>query len=217
LLVDAAQTLGHLPVDVRAMNIDLLAFPGHKGLLGPLGTGGLYLRPGLEKIVEPIREGGTGSRSEEDVQPDILPDRYEPGSHNAIGLIGLSEGVQWILDRGIDALWMHERRLMEIMLEAFVELPGLRLLGPQTMIGRCGVFSVIDDVLEPAELAAVLEDRFGILTRPGLHCAPHAHTLMDSAQFGGATRFSLGPFLTERDAEAAVEAVSEICLAHQNV
>jgi len=99
-LVDAAQTLGHYPVNVEADFIDLLAFPGHKGLLGPLGTGGLWIRPGIEKRMTTVREGGTGSVSEADTQPDFLPDRFEPGSHNAIGIIGLSAGVQWILDRG---------------------------------------------------------------------------------------------------------------------
>ncbi|MGA2441130.1 MAG: aminotransferase class V-fold PLP-dependent enzyme, partial [Tepidisphaeraceae bacterium] len=100
LLVDAAQSAGHWPIDVQADCIDLLAAPGHKGLLGPLGTGFLYVRPGMEKVLRPIKEGGTGSVSESDRQPDFLPDKYEPGSHNAIGIIGLSEGVNWILDQG---------------------------------------------------------------------------------------------------------------------
>ena len=107
-LVDAAQTLGHVPLDVEADGIDLLAFPGHKGLHGPLGTGGLWIRPGLEQSMRPIREGGTGSVSERDTQPDFLPDRFEAGSHNAIGIIGLSEGVAWVLEQTVAKLWRRE-------------------------------------------------------------------------------------------------------------
>jgi len=215
-LVDAAQTLGHLPIDVQADGIDLLAFPGHKGLLGPLGTGGLYIRPGIEKRLRTIREGGTGSASERDVQPDFMPDRFECGSHNAIGIIGLSEGVQWILDRGVDTLWEHERGLMAAMLGGLTEElapPGLTLIGPKTMKSRCGVFSVrVDGFDHPQQLADLLERDFGILTRAGIHCAPLAHQTFGTHATGGATRFSFGPFLTVRDVQYACDALGEICM-----
>src|SRR5690606_24394224 len=107
-IVDAAQSAGHLPIDVQADGIDLLAAPGHKALFGPLGTGFLYIRPGIEKRLRTIREGGTGSVSEQPTQPDFMPDKYEPGSHNAIGIIGLSEGVKWVLDQGIEKLAQDE-------------------------------------------------------------------------------------------------------------
>jgi len=213
-LVDGAQSVGHMPVDVEALGIDLLAFPGHKGLLGPLGTGGLYIRPGLEAIIEPLREGGTGSRSEEDVQPTTLPDRYEPGSHNAIGIIGLGAAVGWILERGVDTLWAHERALIEQMVDGLAGTPGLRVLGPQTAEGRCGVFAVVIDGLEASELAAILEDRYGILTRPGLHCAPHAHRTLATLDAGGATRLSLGPFLDDTHVDRAIDALNEVARAH---
>lgn len=213
LLVDAAQTLGHVPIDVQVMNIDLLAFPGHKGLLGPLGTGGLYLRPGMEQLISTVREGGTGSVSERDTQPDFLPDKYEPGSHNALGIIGLAEGLRWILERGVDQLWEHERNLVEIMLEGLGELPGFRVLGPQTVENRCGVFSIVADGFAPAEMAALLEDQFGVLTRPGLHCAPRAHRTFGTHETGGSTRLSLGPFLTEDDVRYAARAVADITSA----
>src|SRR6185312_1322257 len=106
-LVDAAQTAGHLPIDVREMSCDLLACPGHKGLLGPLGTGILYVRPGVEQHLSSFRQGGTGTRSEEDVQPETLPDKYESGNHNASGLIGLEAGAAWLLDRGVSAVHDH--------------------------------------------------------------------------------------------------------------
>ncbi len=222
LLVDAAQTIGHLPIDVQSMGIDLLAFPGHKGLLGPLGTGGLYIRPGLERRLRPVRWGGTGSVSESDRQPETMPDRYEPGSHNAIGLIGLSEGVGWLLERGVDRLWAHEREMIEVFLRGLRQsdgtmLPGLRLLGPPTVHERVGVFSVTVDGLAPDELSRRLEDDFGVLTRSGLHCAPLAHgtfgTTPDDVgkQQAGATRFSLGPFIQTEQVRYATDALAHVC------
>ena len=216
-LVDAAQTLGHRPVDVSTMNIDLLAFPGHKGLLGPLGTGGLYIAPGLEHVIEPIRVGGTGSSSEHDTQPDFMPDRFEPGSHNAIGLAGLDAALGWLLERGIETLWHEERQLIERMDRGLEGIDGLHVLGGHGG-DRCGVFAVTigtaDDGpagrLEPEALAAVLEDRFGILTRAGLHCAPRAHAHFGTDETGGAVRLSLGPFLHHDDVDRVIHALEAI-------
>ena len=212
LLLDAAQSLGHVPVDVRALGVDLLAFPGHKGLLGPLGTGGLYIRPGLEAQLAPVREGGTGSLSERDEQPTTMPDRYEPGSHNTIGLVGLSEGVAWVLDRGIDRLRAHEERLMQLMLESLPgEDDGLRLLGTGQIDRRVGVFSFVHESLDATTLAALLEQRAGVLARAGLHCAPRAHGSFGTLTTGGACRLSVGPFTTEADCRVACEALHSIC------
>jgi cysteine desulfurase / selenocysteine lyase len=211
-LVDAAQSLGHIPVDVRAMNIDLLAMPGHKGLLGPLGTGALYIRPGLESRLLPLREGGTGSRSEIETQPDTLPDKYEPGSQNAVGIVGLSEALAWIFQRG-GAHFDHERSLIRLMLDQLLPLEdrGLRLLGPRHAPARVGVFSLIHDSLSAHELAILLEQR-GILGRAGLHCAPRAHALLGTRD-GGAFRLSVGPFLTADDIREARDALAEVCRA----
>jgi cysteine desulfurase family protein len=217
-LVDGAQTVGHVPVDVRADGIDLLAFPGHKGLLGPLGTGALYIRPGVENHIQTIREGGTGSVSERDVQPDFMPDRFECGSHNAIGIIGLSEGVKWVLDQGIDKLWAHERELVRAMIEGLTDtgaMPGLRYFGPQGVKDRCGVFSVrIEGVDQPQALSDLLEQRYGILTRSGIHCAPLAHMTFGTHAVAGMTRFSFGPFLNKRDVKYACDALGQICFEH---
>lgn len=217
-LVDAAQTLGHVPLDVQRDCIDLLAFPGHKGLLGPLGTGGLYIRPGVERRLHTCREGGTGSVSESDVQPDFLPDRFEPGSHNAIGIIGLSEAVQWILDQTVDQLWRHEQDLIRVMIDGLSEtgqMPGLTYLGPQGVRDRCGVFSVrIEGFDNPQELSDLLEREYGILTRSGIHCAPLAHQTLGTYAGGGATRFSFGPFLTKQDVKYACDALGQVCLRH---
>jgi selenocysteine lyase/cysteine desulfurase len=214
-LVDAAQSLGHVPLNVTDDMIDLLAFPGHKGLLGPLGTGALYIRPGVEKQMATVREGGTGSISEQDVQPEFMPDRFEPGSHNAIGLIGLSAGVQWLLDQGIDKLWAHEQALMKVALDGFNDeqrMPGLTLFGPKTLDNRCGVFSIrIDGIDSPQALSDMLENNFGILTRSGIHCAPLAHKTFGTHTMGGMTRLSFGPFLKTSDVQLAVNAISQIC------
>jgi cysteine desulfurase / selenocysteine lyase len=209
-LVDAAQTCGHYPIDVRLDGIDLLAAPGHKGCLGPLGTGFLYIRPGVEKAVRPLKEGGTGSISEQVVHPDFMPDRYEAGSHNAVGLVGLGAGVRWVLDRGVEALREHERRLCEVFLSAAGGIGGLTVYGPHEVNDRVGVFSVRVEGYTPAELAAALETHFGVLTRPGLHCAPLAHQTIGTHEQGGTTRFSFGPFIEERDVEHVVSSLMEL-------
>lgn len=216
--VDAAQTLGHVPIDVNQTAIDLLAAPGHKGLLGPLGTGVLWIRPGVEQQMTTIREGGTGSVSELDVQPTFLPDRFEPGSHNAIGIVGLSEGVKWILDRGVASLWEHEQRLTRAMLDALGDCEGLTLYGPATSADRCGVFSVrLEGYDDPVALSVALEERHGLLTRSGIHCAPRAHRTLGTDALGGTTRFSVGPFVTEDDVRYAGEALRELAGAASRV
>ncbi|MBS0195164.1 MAG: aminotransferase class V-fold PLP-dependent enzyme [Planctomycetes bacterium] len=221
-LVDAAQAAGHVPIDVRAMQIDLLAFPGHKGLMGPQGTGGLYIRPGVEKILATTREGGTGSWSESDSQPASMPEKYEAGSHNTIGIVGLSEAVAYILARGIHAMRAHELELCGAMLRGLRErgvrmcdgtggegpLAGLRLIGPTEPERRVGVFSLVHDTLAPAEMAVMLEQGFGILARTGITCAPKAHETFGTS---GALRLSVGAFNTPEDVAAAVEALVRVC------
>jgi len=210
LVVDAAQSVGHVPIDVQADCIDLLAAPGHKGLLGPLGTGFLYIRPGIEKILGTIREGGTGSISELDVQPDFLPDKYEPGSHNAIGIIGLSEGAKYVLDQTVESLLAAEMDLVRVFIDGVGQIDGLTYVGPQGVKHRIGVFSVRVEGHEPQELSAVLEANFGILTRSGIHCAPLAHAAFGTVDRGGTTRLSFGPFLSKQDVKYATDALAEI-------
>ena len=211
-LVDAAQTAGHVPIDVQADFIDLLAFPGHKGLLGPLGTGGLYIRPGLEGKMVPLRHGGTGSASEQDVQPEFMPDKFEAGSHNAIGLAGLSAGVEWILKKTVKALFEHDQMLCRTFMETVEGVEGLRYVGPQGIRNRMGVFGVLIEGWDPLKLAGRLEEEFGILTRAGLHCAPLAHKHLGTAESGGTTRLSFGPFLTVLDVKYVADALATIAL-----
>jgi cysteine desulfurase family protein len=209
-VVDAAQSAGHVPIDVREDCIDLLAAPGHKALMGPLGTGFLYIRPGVEKVLRTIREGGTGSVSEQPVQPDFMPDKYEPGSHNAIGIVGLSQGLRWILEQSVQKLAAHELELMRAFIDRVVGIEGLTYYGPQGVADRVGVFSVRIDGYEPHELSAVLEGHYGILTRSGIHCAPLAHEAIGTAGSGGTTRLSFGPYLTVQDVTLATDALAEI-------
>jgi cysteine desulfurase family protein len=212
-VVDAAQSLGHVPLDMREDFIDLLAAPGHKGLLGPLGTGFLYIHPGMEKRLATLREGGTGSVSEQDTQPDFLPDKYEPGSHNAIGIIGLSEGVAWVLQQTVAKLAAHDRLLTTTFLDYVQDVEGLSCYGPQNVNDRVGVMSVRVDGFDPHELSAVLESSYGILTRSGLHCAPLAHKSIGTLDNGGTTRLSFGPFVTIDDVKYAAESLTQVALS----
>jgi cysteine desulfurase family protein len=209
-IVDAAQSAGHLPIDVQADCIDLLAAPGHKGLLGPLGTGFLYVRPGLEKALRPLKEGGTGSVSEQDRQPDFMPDKYEPGSHNAIGIAGLSEGVRWVLEQTVEKLAKHDLDLMGTFIDGISDIAGLTSYGPKGVKNRVGVFSIRVAGYDPHELSAVLETSYGILTRSGIHCAPLAHEAIGTANSGGTTRLSFGPFVTSQDVNYAADALAQI-------
>lgn len=219
-LVDAAQSAGHVPIDVRANSIDFLAVPGHKGLLGPLGTGVLYIRPGMEKLLRTVRQGGTGSVSESDLQPEFMPDRFEPGSHNAIGIAGLSEGLAWVLEQTVEKLHARDQSLCAAFMQAVQGLEALTFLGPHQLAQRVGVFSVRLDGWEPLALAAELENKFNILTRPGLHCAPLAHRTFGThlpAVAGkpasvGTTRLSFGPFLTPTDLNRCAAALRSIAV-----
>jgi cysteine desulfurase family protein len=209
-IVDAAQSAGHLPIDLQADNIDLLAAPGHKALLGPLGTGFLYIRPGLEKLLRTTREGGTGSISEEPRQPEIMPDRFESGSHNAVGIAALSEGVAWIMQQGIEHLAAHDQDLVRTFIEGISNIDGLKYFGPQGVKDRIGVFSVKIEGLDAHELSSILEASYGILTRPGIHCAPLVHRAIGTMESGGTTRFSFGPFLTRQDVKFATDVLAEV-------
>jgi cysteine desulfurase/selenocysteine lyase len=212
-VVDAAQSLGHVPLDVREDFIDLLAAPGHKGLLGPLGTGFLYIRPGMETRLATLREGGTGSVSEQDTQPDFLPDKYEPGSHNAIGIIGLSEGVAWVAQQTVAKLAAHDRLLTTTFLQAIRDVEGLSCYGPPNVSDRVGVMSVRVEGFDAHELSAILESSYGILTRSGLHCAPLAHKSIGTLDNGGTTRLSFGPFVTVDDVNYAAESLTQVALS----
>ncbi|WNQ11495.1 aminotransferase class V-fold PLP-dependent enzyme [Paenibacillus aurantius] len=206
-LVDAAQSAGILPVDVEAMGIDMLAFPGHKGLLGPLGTGGLYIHPELELV--PLLHGGTGSQSEAVDQPDVRPDRYESGTQNAVGLAGLKEGVSLILKEGVESIHRREWELTQEMMEGLAGVPGVRCLGPAKGADKTGIVSFVMEGADPSEVAFILDQSFQIAVRAGFHCTPLAHQSAGTAETG-AVRASVGYYTTREEVQHLIEAVKQI-------
>jgi cysteine desulfurase/selenocysteine lyase len=209
-LLDAAQTVGEMPLDVEHLQVDLLAAPGHKGLLGPLGTGLLYIRPTVAERLPSFRQGGTGSHSERDRQPDELPDKYEAGNLNVPGIAGLGAGVRWLAEQGIDSIRDRGVVLTRQMLAGLSAIDGVRVHGPATAEARVAVVSVTLKGYDPQELATMLDTAFCVQPRAGLHCAPQMHQALGTAAWGGTVRFSLGPMNTESDVETAVTAMTEI-------
>ena len=206
-LVDAAQTAGVVPIDVDRMNIDFLAFSGHKGLLGPQGTGGLFIRH--EKALDPMTRGGTGSLSDKEEQPVFLPDRYESGTLNVIGLAGLGEGVKFILNHGVESIMKHDSRLLDIFLNEVQGDSRFALYGPCGGPGQTGVLSVNIRDISSSKAGDILNRKYGILTRIGLHCAPRAHGSIGTFP-DGTVRFSWGYFTKEKDIIKASRALKEI-------
>ncbi len=212
-LIDAAQTLGHLPLDVETVQADMVAAPGHKGLLGPLGTGILYLRPGIESRVEPLRQGGTGSMSNEDRQPELMPDRYESGNLNMPGIAGLAAGVGFVLAQGVETLRNHEQALVGRLLEGLSEIQGIKMYGPQGAEHRVGVVTFNVEGYAPQEVAAALDAGYGVQARAGIQCAPGVHAALGTLERGGTVRLSLGPMTTHQDIDQTVKALAEIASA----
>lgn len=207
--VDAAQSAGTLPIDLSRAPIDLLAFTGHKSLFGPQGTGGLYIGEGLEKGLQPITRGGTGSRSEAEEQPGFLPDKYESGTPNTPGIAGLGGGVKFLLSEGMERVKAKKERLTQLLLDGLREVPRVILYGPRNPKRQVAIVSFNIEGLSPSEVSARLDEDFGILTRPGLHCAPSAHRTIGTFPHG-TVRMSLGYFNTEGEIERAIEALWQI-------
>jgi cysteine desulfurase family protein len=207
LLVDAAQSAGVLPIDVGSLGIDLLAFPGHKGLLGPQGTGGLYIHPNLE--LEPLMQGGTGSKSESPEQPHVRPDRYEAGTPNTVGLAGLAEGVGFVLNETTETIHAREKMLTFQLMEGLQQIQGLSLLGPPIGEDRTAIVSFLLEGVDPSEMAFLLDQQFGIAVRAGFHCTPLGHETAGTYETGS-VRASPGYFTTETEIVSMVEAVREI-------
>lgn len=213
LLVDAAQTAGAVPIPMEEMGIDLLAFAGHKGLLGPTGTGGLVIgeRVPLERL-RPLTFGGTGSRSEEEFQPAFLPDKFEAGTQNAVGLAGLEAALRYLKEEGVERVRAREEALTAQLLEGLRRIPGVVVYGTGRAEKQVAVVSFNIVGRSCSEVAELLDERYDIACRPGLHCAPAAHRALGTFP-AGTVRFSLGPFHTHADVEAAVEAVAQIAAA----
>ena len=209
-LLDAAQSLGHLPIAVDELNVDLLAAPGHKGLLGPLGTGVLFVRSGLEEEIDSLFQGGTGTESELDQQPSTLPEKYEAGNQNVPGLIGLDAGLGWLEQQGVATIRDYEQALAARLRAGFCKIPGVTVFGCESVAEFASVVSIAVEGYDPQEAAAVLESSFGIQTRAGLHCAAQLQAAMGTLKMGGTVRFSPGTFTSEDEIDAAIAAVGQL-------
>ena len=205
LLADCAQSAGHLPIHVEDDNIDFLCFTGHRGLFGPTGTGGVVFgsRVDIEKI-RPLMYGGTGSLSESFEQPGFMPDRFESGTQNVCGLAGLNAGIRWIEEQTLSKLSLKSRELLSKLRVAFESVSGIKCYS-----GEGNVLSVTIDGIDNGSAAIEMENRYGIMTRIGLHCAPLAHRTLGTFP-NGTIRFAVSPFTTEEEIEICIRACREL-------
>jgi len=206
-MLDSAQTAGVLPIDVEEMRIDILAFTGHKGLFGPQGTGGLYIRPELE--IQPLKEGGTGSFSEYLEHPRMMPDLLESGTQNTPGIAGLLAGIQTIKEIGLKTIAEHERQLTDHLISGLKEIPGVKIYGSENSQRRTAVVSFNIADMDCGELSLNLDYRYGVITRSGLHCAPLAHRTLGSFE-RGSCRLSPGFYNTTEDIDHVIRAVNKL-------
>jgi cysteine desulfurase family protein len=209
-LVDAAQTAGAFPINMRTDNVDLLAFTGHKALLGPQGTGGLAIHEDFNVAgLRRLTSGGTGSRSESEVHPDFLPDRYESGTLNAVGLAGLAAAVGYILDRTVGSVREKEMSLVRRLLDGLEGMEGVRLYGGREPQKQTATISINLEGQVPSDVGLMLDERYDILCRVGLHCAPQAHKTIGTFP-NGSVRFGMGWFNTTDEVDRACEALGEV-------
>jgi len=206
-LVDAAQGAGVLDMDVKAMNISMLAFPGHKGLMGPQGTGGLYVGPDVK--IRPILYGGTGSRSFETVQPDFMPDMLEAGTVNTPGIAGLGAGLQWLGNVGTERIRKKKKILLEAFFSEISRAPDIRIHSLKDAAKNSGIISLIIPGMDSSDIGTILDKKYGIAVRPGFHCAPLAHEALGTTKTG-LVRISPGYFNTVQEMEYAARAIMEI-------
>lgn len=208
-IVDAAQTLGHIPICVADLPVDVVAASGHKGLLGPLGTGVLYMTADIVENIRSFRQGGTGTSSESDQQPVVLPEKFESGNLNMLGIAGLSAAIDFLTDRTIAAIRAEEIELTNRLLAGLSGIAAVNLFGPASAMERVGVVSFTVDGTDSHELATMLDLTAGIQVRSGLHCAPRIHQRLDALD-SGTVRASLGPFNTVDEVEALTTALQEL-------
>ena len=208
-IVDAAQTAGVIPIDVKAYHIDALCFTGHKGLLGPQGIGGIILTKEMAQTLTPLIAGGTGSFSHLETMPTHMPDAFEAGTLNLPGIIGLNEGLSYIESQGMENIHNHELALTQAFLEGLQSIDVVNIIGKQDIQDRTAVVSITIDSMDPASIAYELESAYHIMTRVGLHCAPRAHQTLGTYP-EGTVRFSFGYTNTHEDVESALSALHRI-------
>ncbi len=214
-IVDCAQTAGVYPINMEEMHIDALAFTGHKGLLGPQGIGGFILQNEMIPLIEPLISGGTGSISHTEEIPEFMPDRFEPGTLNLPGIVGLHASLNWLKQTGIDKIREHELDLTKYFLEGLQQLNTaqtlIKIIGKTNCVDRTGVVSIQTLTMDTAAVAYELDDTYGIMTRVGLHCAPSAHQTLQTYPTG-TIRFAFGWWNTKEDVDAAVDALRKILM-----
>ena len=210
LLVDAAQTAGGLPIDMKAFGIDFLAFTGHKGLQGPPGIGGLIIGDHVDTSqIEPLVQGGTGSQSEMEEQPEYLPDKFESGTPNIVGIAGLRAGINWIMDRGIKAIRTQEKELTGTLIDGLSDISGIKIHGTRDPEKTVAIVSFTATGKHVSEIGLKLDEDYSILTRVGLHCAPAAHKTIGTFP-EGTVRLAPGVFTTMDDIKNAVRAINKV-------
>ena len=210
-VVDTAQTAGVNAVDMQEMYIDALAFTGHKGLLGPQGIGGFILQENMIDKIEPLISGGTGSISHTEQVPRFMPDRFEAGTMNLPGIIGLNAGLNWLKDITMEKIKEHELNLTKYFIDGIISLDdeNIQIAGKKDISGRMGVVSIFIKNKEMAQIAYELDEKYGIMTRVGLHCAPSAHKTLGTYP-KGTIRFSFGWWNTKEDIDVAIDALANL-------
>lgn len=214
LMLDAAQSLGHLPIDVQDLGCDILAAPGHKGLLGPLGTGVLYVADEISDAITPLRYGGTGTDGSIEIQPTKVPDKFESGNLNVPGIAGINEGIKFLnSEEGKSA---HDCRceLSKILLDGIQGIDGITLFGSPTFENRVGVFSISIEGLDCHDVASILDTNWSIQTRSGLHCAPMIHRTLGTEAQHGTVRLSIGLFNTRQQIDTTIDALSQLAASN---
>jgi len=212
--IDGAQTVGSVNIQVKEQLIDILVFTGHKSLYGPQGTGGIYLKKGLEKRIKPLEQGGTGSRSEYEEHPDFMPDRFESGTPNTIGIAGLGASIDYIKTLGVENIRKKEMHLTKLFLDAVTSIKGVKVYGVNDVNKKIPVVSFNIKGMMPSDISYILDREFNIMSRPGLHCAPSAHRTIGSFP-EGTVRFGFGMFNTEEEIKIAAEAIEKIALGQK--
>lgn len=210
LVLDTAQTAGVLDLDFKKLNLDALAFTGHKSLYGPQGTGGLVLSKELSQVLQPLIHGGTGSRSDLEYQPEMAPDKFEAGTQNMPGISGLSAALDFLNKMGLKNIREHEQNLANLFIEGLKEIKNVKVYGPKNPKERVSTVSITVDECDMGELSFLLDADYGVMTRSGLHCAPQAHKTIGTFP-EGTLRFSFGVFNKEDDVRYALEAL-ENCI-----
>ncbi|WP_428260754.1 aminotransferase class V-fold PLP-dependent enzyme [Gallibacter sp. Marseille-QA0791] len=206
---DAAQTAGSAVIDMKRYGLDAVVFPGHKGLMGPQGVGGMVLSDRIAREMDPVFSGGTGSASDKEEMPSFLPDKFQPGTLNIPGIIGLKHSLGFIDAEGLEGIMEKKRYITDMFLQDVCNMKGVKLAGLPEADGRCAVVSLVFLDMDNAEAAYLLESEYGIMTRCGLHCAPHAHKTLGTFP-EGTVRFSFGYFNTPDEIRYVVDALKDI-------